>query len=390
MLFGGVPTQSIAGDELLPADKRKRAIGLEQRPLGGARFEFCNTADFYTAALEHKPYRARGLVSFGTNLLLANADSRRGRHALASLDFHVHADLFMNPTAEQADIVLPVTSPFEAEGLRIGFEVSPEAQAWLQLRHPVAAPRGEARSDTRIIFDLACQLGLGEHFFEGDIDAAYRYQLAPSGVTLETLREQPGGVGVAVETTHQKFAALRDGMPVGFATPSRKIELYSRTLFEHGLPPLPDYEAPLVSPSARPDLAARFPLVLTCAKSSFFCETQHRNLPSLRRRAPEPEVELHPNAAAERGIAEGDWVRISTPTGHVRARARLDPNLTPEVVCGQHGFWQACPELNAPGYDPFTDGGANFNMIVSAEATDPISGSVPLRAYLCQIERLAP
>jgi anaerobic selenocysteine-containing dehydrogenase len=51
-----------------------------------------------------------------------------GREALASLDFYVHADLFMNPTAELADIVLPVATPFETEALEVGFEVSEEAQ----------------------------------------------------------------------------------------------------------------------------------------------------------------------------------------------------------------------------------------------------------------------
>ena len=82
-----------------------------------------------------------------------------------------------------------------------------------------------------------------------------------------------------------------------------------------------------------------------------FCESQHRALPSLRRRARDPEVELHPDAAAERGIDAGDWVTIETPDGSVRARARLNETLEPRVVCGQHGWWQACPEIGAPGYD---------------------------------------
>ena len=54
--------------------------------------------------------------------------------------------------------------------------------------------------------------------------------------------------------------------------------------------------------------------------------------------------------------------------GRIRARARLNDSLEPRVVCGQHGWWQACPEI----------GNA---------AIDPISGSVPHRAYLCQIRR---
>jgi anaerobic selenocysteine-containing dehydrogenase len=99
----------------------------------------------------------------------------------------------------------------------------------------------------------------------------------------------------------------------------------------------------------------------------------------------DPEVELHPQAAAARGIQTGDWVRIETPEGSVRARARLNASLKPDVVCGQHGWWQACEELKAPGYDPFGSDGANFNLLIDSGAVDPISGSVPHRAYVCQV-----
>ena len=170
------------------------------------------------------------MVGFGANLLVAHADARRGREALAALDFYVHADLFMNPTAELADVVLPVASAFEREGLKIGFEVSEAAQSLVQLRRRVVEPRGEARSDTEIVFDLACRLGLGTHFWDGDIDEAYRYQLSPSGVSLEDLREHPEGVRVPLQTRYRKFAEQKDGIPKGFATPTRKIELYSETL----------------------------------------------------------------------------------------------------------------------------------------------------------------
>lgn len=387
VLFGSVPTQPVDGAELLCPEKRKLAIGLEQRPLGGALFEFVTANDLYTAILEQRPLAVRGLVTFGANVLLAHSDSARGREALKALEFCVHADLFMNPTAELADIVLPVTSPFETEGLKVGFEISPRAQSHVQLRERLVAPRGQARSDVQIVFDLACRLGLGEHFWNGDIDAAYRYQLEPSGLTLEQLRASPGGVEADVATRYRKFEELIDGRPRGFATPSRKIELYSQKLFEHGYAPLPEYEEPRVSTRAKPSLATRFPLVFTCAKSTYYCETQQRNLPSLRKRAPEPEVEMHPDAARARGIAEGDWVRIVTPDGHVRARARFESSLDPNVVCGQHGFWQACTEVGAEAYDPFSASGANINLIVTAREVDPIGGSVPHRAYVCDLER---
>jgi anaerobic selenocysteine-containing dehydrogenase len=338
--------------------------------------------------LQQQPYAVHGLVGFGANLLVAHADGRRGREALAGLDFYVHADLFMNPTAEMADIVLPVASCFECEALRIGFEVSAEAQSLVQLRRPVVAARGEARSDVEIVFALACRLGLGSYFWDGDITAAYSYQLGPSGLSLEALRQNHGGMRVPLQTHYRKFAEEVDGAPRGFNTPTRKIELYSETLLEYGYSPLPAYEEPLMSPFSQPELAERFPLIFTCAKNTLFCESQHRNLPSLRRRALDPEVELHPAAAIERGINPGDWVDIATPEGSVRARARLNSTLAPNVVCGQHGWWQACPQIGASGYEPFTPDGANLNIIIGNQASDPISGSVPHRAYLCQIRRV--
>jgi anaerobic selenocysteine-containing dehydrogenase len=283
--------------------------------------------------------------------------------------------------------VLPVASAFEREALKMGFEGSTEAQSLVQLRPLVVEPRGEARSDTEIVFDLACRLGLGAHFWDGDVKAANRYRLHPSGISLEALRENPSGVRVPLETRYRKFAEQKDGIPRGFATPTRKIELYAEILLEHGYSPLPEYEEPLIGPSSRPDLVERFPLILTCAKNTLFCESQHRALPRLRRQALDPEVELHPLAAGERGIGAGDWVHIETPGGSVRARAKLNDTLEPNVVCGQHGWWQACTDIGMPGYDPFSPDGANFNLIIGNESIDPVSGSVPHRAYLCQILR---
>ena len=86
-----------------------------------------------------------------------------------------------------------------------------------------------------------------------------------------------------MRTRHHKYAEPVDGVPRGFNTPTGKVELYSETLLKHGYPPLPEYEAPQVGPESRPDLAERYPLILTCAKHTLFCESQHRALPSLRR-----------------------------------------------------------------------------------------------------------
>jgi anaerobic selenocysteine-containing dehydrogenase len=388
VLFPKVPTVEIEGKELISDGQRARTLGLPERPLGPARWQFVTSDELYRGILEQQPYGVYGLVGFGSNLLLSHADGMRGRQALAALDFYVHADLFMNPTAELADIVLPVASAFEREALKVGFQVSAEAQSLVQLRQRVVEPQGEARSDTEIIFDLAKRLGLGVHFWDGDIEAAYRYQLSPSGISLEALREQPGGMRVPQQTHYRKFTEHKDGVSRGFNTPTRKIELYSETLLEHGYPALPEFEEPLMSPFSRPELTERYPLILTCTKNTLYCESQQRALPSLRKKAMDPEVELHPINAVERGIQPGDWVSIETPQGSVRARATFNDTLKPGVVCGQHGWWQACPEIGAPGYDPFDSSGANYNLLIGNGAIDPISGSVPHRAYLCQVRRV--
>jgi anaerobic selenocysteine-containing dehydrogenase len=375
VLFPAPPAASISGEDLPAAKRMAPTLGLAERPLGTARSGNVTTRELYRAILEGQPYPVRGLIGFGSNMLLAHLDGAHGRRALAALDFYAHADLFMTPTAELADVVLPTSSCFEREALKLGFEISPEAQARIQLRPAVVPPPGEARGDTDIVLGLAARLGLGDRFWDGDVDAAYRAQLAPSGITLEQLRATPGGLDVTLRTRHRKYAES------GFATPSRRVELYSPTFLEHGYPPLPEFEEPRIEP------AGRFPLILTTAKSTLYCQTQHRALPSLRRRSLDPEVDLHPEAAQARGIAAGDWVAIETPEGSVRARARLNEGIDPRVVVGEHGWWQACAALGAPGYDPFGPDGANINLILGVAALDPVSGTASHKSYLCEVRR---
>ena len=387
VLLPAVPAGSITGEDLPAAKRLAPAIGFAERPLGVARWNNVSTQDFYRAVLEGIPYPVHGLIGFGANLLLAQGDPVRGRAALAALDFYAHADLFMTPTAALADIVLPIASCFEREALKIGFEISAEAQSRVQLRQAIVAPPDQARSDTDFIFGLAARLGLGEHFWNGDVDAAYRQQLGPSGTTLEQLRAEPAGIRKPLTTRYIKHAAIDDkGNPRGFPTPSRKIEFWSETFVDHGYPALPDFVEPPIGPFARPDLAASFPLILTCAKPSLFCQSQHRALADLRKRALHPEIELNPATAAARGIKNGDWVDVRTPAGGMRARARFSDKLDPRVVVGEHGWWQGCHELGVGDSDPFDQNGTNFNLTVDATVRDPVSGTPSHRSNLCEVQ----
>jgi len=134
VLFPAPPAAQITGEEFPSTKLMAPTLGLAERPLGPARSNSITTRDLYRAILERKPYPVRALIGFGSNMLLAHVDGGSGRKALAALEFYAHADLFMTPTAELADLVLPVASAFEREALKVGFEVSQEAQSLIQLR----------------------------------------------------------------------------------------------------------------------------------------------------------------------------------------------------------------------------------------------------------------
>jgi anaerobic selenocysteine-containing dehydrogenase len=242
-----------------------------------------------------------------------------------------------------------------------------------------------------IIFDLATLLGLGEHFFEGDVEAAWDYELAPSGLTVQQLRQHPMGLRARGETRFQKYAE-RDtttGQPRGFPTPTRKVEIYSTRFAQMGYDPLPAYQEPVSSSHDRPDMAQAYPLVLTFFRLVQYCDVQHRNIPRLRRQVPEPFLEIHLATAAAMNVQDGEWVILETPAGRIRLKARCKDALHPRVVSTAHGWWQACQELGLPGYDPFGPEGANANLLVSNDVIDPISGSVPHRSQMCRVRKAA-
>jgi anaerobic selenocysteine-containing dehydrogenase/ferredoxin-NADP reductase len=364
-------------DQLAP-ERRAKALGLADFPLGPPAQGWVTARALCHSVLSGQPYRVRALVGFGSNLMVAQPDPARTAEALRGLDFQVHLDLFANPTADFADIVLPVNSPWEHEAIRVGFDISQRAQEHVQLRPRMVEPVGQSRSDTEVVFDLAQRLGLGEQFFDGDITAGWNHQLEPLGVTVDELRQHPGGMRIPLHTRYRKYADTRgDGQVAGFATPTRRVELYSERLAEHGYSPVPQH--------VPPPGADTFPLVLTCAKNGYYCHSQHRGITSLRKRSPEPVVDIAPEAAAERGISDGQWVSIVTGNGLVRMRAGIDPALHPRVVVAEYGWWQDAPDLGLPGSDPQRHGGHNYNLLIDDDTHDPISGSIPMRASGCDV-----
>jgi anaerobic selenocysteine-containing dehydrogenase/ferredoxin-NADP reductase len=371
------PVPKLHSMDMMPPETRAKALGLSERPVGPPMEGWVTNTDFYTAVLERKPYAVRGLFVFGSNLLVSQPGSERGRAALEALEFLVHCDLFMNPTSQYADIILPVASPWENEALRIGFEISHEAQELVQLRQRVVPRTTAARSDVEIVFELGKRLGLA--FFDGNVDAGYNYLLEPLGLTVDDLRAQPGGIRVPLQKEFQKYRRI------GFPTQTGRAELYSELLLRNGYPAVPHYVPPF---DARDD---DFPLILFSVNNGYFCHSQHRGTNSLRKRRPDPLASLHPSIARRLGIAPNDWFLIRTRRGAVRVRAVLDDNIASDTVASDYGWWQPAPDLGLSGIGTIAQDNhvTTFNNIMEENARDPLSGSLPLRSSRCRVEALS-
>ncbi|OWT67359.1 MULTISPECIES: molybdopterin-dependent oxidoreductase [unclassified Achromobacter] len=397
----------VNGLDLISPAQSAKALGLAERPLGPPANGWVTARDLYKAILEGQPYPVRALFGFGSNPLASQGDVEMAEAALRALEFHVHLDLFETPSARYADVLLPVNTPWEREGLRVGFEINQAAESRIQLRPRMVTPRGESRSDNDIVFDLACRLGMGNLFFDGSLERGWDHILAPLGIRVADLRAAGGTLSPALRGSDRKYALpdaagpdrpRRAGWPLagatavpraqpvtGFATETRRVELYSERLLRHGYAPMPVHAA---SPAEAG--GSQYPLVLTSAKSGYYCHSQHRSLVSLRKRAPLPRAALGRGLAARKGIVDGDWVRLATPVGQARFVALVDDDLNDDVVVADYGWWQPCPEIGQEGYAVRAPGGvsgSNYNALITAAQADPVSGSVPMRAFPCDLER---
>ncbi len=393
VVFATTPLRPMAGGDLIAKETVARRIGIDRHPLGPPSDPGIVQADrFYDAVLNGRPYPVKAAICFGSDTLINAGDVSLGKKALEALDFYVHVDLFANASAAFADLLLPACTPWECEAVKTlnPFIFSDANVAnWSQLRKAVVQPLHDARPDLEILFDLAGRLGLGDHFFGGDIEAAWNAHLEPSGLTVQELRQHPIGIRSDAKTVYRKYALNQadSDRPRGFPTASGKLELYSTRFAESGYPPLPEHVEPVASPLSDSNMERPFPLVLTFFRQIQFVNQQHRNIPRLRRQAPEPFVELHPDTAARFGIEPDDWVAVETETGAVKFKAKFSASLHPRIVCVPYGWWQECRELDLPGYDPFGPDGANPNLVIRNTDIDPISTSTPYRSGMCRIRK---
>ncbi|MDR0513561.1 MAG: molybdopterin-dependent oxidoreductase [Coriobacteriaceae bacterium] len=279
-----------------------------------------------------------------TNNTLAcmGAQPQRLLPALQGTDLNVVVDLFMTPTAMAvADIVLPAACFSERPGLtgHHPYYLGAIAQA--------TNPPGECKSDQRIIFEFA------RHFWtarEGEAVARlaspweteeefYDWILRDAPFTYAELKERTWAYPEFCYNKHEKGLLRPDGKP-GFNTQTGRYEFHCLALEGFGLAPLSGYSEPPESPVSSPELAEKYPLVLTTgARRWGYFHSEHRQSPTLRQFAPWPEVMIHPQTAKEHGIGEGDWVLLENDFGSCRMRAHLSVRIRRDTVSADHGWW---------------------------------------------------
>lgn len=320
------------------------------------------------AILSGKPYPIRLMYLQGGNPLLSYANAMETYLALKKLDFLAVAEIFLTPTAQLADIVLPTATNFEFDDL--GHYGMPHG--FLLARPKVVDPPGECLPDLLILNELGKKCGL-EKFFWPDLRACLDEVLQPAGINYEDFK------ATGILKGNWKYRSYERN---GFGTPSKKVEIFCSRLKDWGYDPLPTHRQKFSVGDSNPHGMGNYPLILTSAKDPCYFHSAYRNLPSLRKLSPDPVVLLHPQTAEGLQVKDGDWVHIETPRGTIRQKASLDSDLDPRVVVAAYGWW--FPErrdLELSGWKE-----SNINILTENDPPyEPTIGSTNLRAISCRV-----
>jgi anaerobic selenocysteine-containing dehydrogenase len=353
------------GEQFLPPEQKKRMIA-------AGKFPFCpntHTPTFWESVISGQPYRVQGMWIIGSNPLVTATQGMKIERALKEcLEFVVVSDLFMTPTAQLADLVLPAATWLEQDDVVFFHKI------WCVIARKKLTQVGEARDDRDVIFEMAHRLGLHEAFPWKDSGEYLDWVLEDTGLRFEQFCERGILLG---EMRYRKYETE------GFRTPTGKFEISSSIMEAMGLSPLPLFREPPLSRVSTPVLAKEFPLILISgSKVRNFFHSEFRQIESLRHGNPDPLVEIHPDTASSLGICDGDWVWVESPVARVKMRAKLFEGIMPDVVNAQHAWW--FPEENPPEYGWKR---SNVNLLYGDTHFDPENGSEPLKSYLCRVSK---
>ena len=347
--FYGFDHQGLERPDLMP---RKRPRVINHAALG----------DALTGAVP--PVKA--LIVYNNNPVAVCPDSGKVVAGFSREDlFTVVMDSFLTDTADYADIVLPATTQLEHLDVHKSY-----GHLYVLANNPAIAPLGESLPNTEVFRRLAGRLGFDEPCFRDGDEAIARQALASGhrhldGIDWPTVREK-GWMRLALP---HRFAPFAEG---GFPTPSGKCELYSEWLGRQGVDPLPFYNPPAELPAQDPARRGKYPLSFLSPPRRNFLNSTFANLPRFREEDRPPELELHAEDAAARGIRDGDPVRVFNERGSFRAVARVNGKPRRGVVVALSVWWKK-----------FAPDRTNANEVTSQRVSDLGGGAT---FYDCSVQ----
>ncbi len=310
--------------------------------------------------LTGKPYQAHGWFIARQNPIDSLPDRAKTLEAFGKLDFIVTVSIIPNDTEWYADVILPESSYLERYDplLVLG------NQAFL--RQPVIEPIGDTHSALWIYKNLGERLGLGNYFQYTDEVDYLNQQLAPLGVTVGD-----------IQTKGYYEAPLPEaGADTGvykFNTPSGKIEIASETLRKSGQSAVPTWQEPLAPDNGK--------FYLLTGKVGQHTQFATQNNLWLHQVYPENSLWIHPTAAAARGIANGDRVKVTSDVGSVHIVATVTEGIRSDCVYMSQGFGKISMGLKTA----YGVGASDSDLHLTF--SDPVSGGQALTQTFVTIEK---
>ncbi len=321
------------------------------------------------------------------------------------IEFFLTQHPWMENGCLYSDIILPINTKLEEED--IGEDIQSGQFCLMFIEGKCIEPIGESKSDFEAIAEVARKLGVYQEFTEGKTDEEWmRDGFEGSGVrdmiSWEEFQEKGYYVVPTAPDWEQdpvgmaKFAIDPEANPL--ETPTSKIEFQSTALAEQfpdddERPPVPHwvpYGESLQESRLHPR-AQKYPLLLVSNHGKWRVHTQHddiswlREIPMCKVKGPDgymyEPVWINPQDAAERGIKDGDIVKIYNERGATLGGALVTERIIPGAISQDHG---ARHDPIAPGLDR---GGSN-NMICPQGFISRRCLSASTSSFLVEVEKV--